>query len=149
MSATQAITPDVSPTNQKTKDIQQTVVHDNEQDVGFVEKYTTSPLETAFKSPRLTLLRILNLAMIVCTALMIWKGLICLTGSEYPVVVVSSGSMGPTLSKGDILILSIPTDPYQIGDIVVFKIPGRDIPVVYRILETHNVWEDVDPITGD
>lgn len=37
--------------------------------------------------------QLLNLAMIVFSALMIWKGLMFLTKSESPVVVVLSGSM--------------------------------------------------------
>jgi signal peptidase len=68
---------------------------------------------------------------------MIWKGLVAYTGSESPVVVVLSGSMEPTFYKGDILSIAIPNEPYQIGDIVVFKIPGKEIPIVHRILELH------------
>lgn len=75
---------------------------------------------------------------------MIWKGLIVCTSSESPIVVVLSGSMEPTFFKGDILTLAIPDEPYQIGDIVVFKIPGREIPIVHRILELHT-----EPTTGE
>ena len=27
--------------------------------------------------------------------------------------------------------------PYQVGDIVVFKLDGRDIPIVHRVLKVH------------
>ena len=37
--------------------------------------------------------------MIVASALMIWKGLICITGSSSPVVVVLSGSMEPGFKR--------------------------------------------------
>lgn len=37
----------------------------------------------------------LNFAMIVSSALMIWKGLMVMTGCESPIVVVLSGSMEP------------------------------------------------------
>jgi signal peptidase len=47
----------------------------------------------------------LNLAMVVLTALMIWKGLMVYTQSESPVVVVLSGSMEPAFQRGDILYL--------------------------------------------
>ena len=47
----------------------------------------------------------LNLAMVVLTALMIWKGLMMFTESESPVVVVLSGSMEPAFQRGDILYL--------------------------------------------
>jgi len=48
----------------------------------------------------------LNLAMIVFSALMIWKGLMFITKSESPVVVVLSGSMEPAFQRGDILFLN-------------------------------------------
>lgn len=37
--------------------------------------------------------------MIVASALIIWKGLVCVTGSESPVVVVLSGSMEPGFKR--------------------------------------------------
>jgi signal peptidase I len=37
--------------------------------------------------------------MIVTSALIIWKGLMCVTGSESPVVVVLSGSMEPGFKR--------------------------------------------------
>jgi signal peptidase len=37
--------------------------------------------------------------MIVTTALIIWKGLMCITGTESPVVVVLSGSMEPGFQR--------------------------------------------------
>lgn len=42
----------------------------------------------------------LNLAMIVFSALMIWKSLMVYTQSESPVVVVLSGSMEPAFQRG-------------------------------------------------
>lgn len=55
--------------------------------------------------------QILNLAMIVFSALMMWKSLMVLTGSEAPVVVVLSGSMEPAFQRGDILFLNNNDDP--------------------------------------
>jgi signal peptidase I len=69
---------------------------------------------------------------------MIWKGLIFYTGSESPVVVVLSGSMEPAFYRGDILFLSQDPGPFVIGDIVVFKIKGKDIPIVHRVHEIHS-----------
>lgn len=60
-----------------------------------------------------------------------------ITGSESPVVVVLSGSMEPTFYKGDILTLYKDDSPMNVGDIVVFKIPTREIPIVHRVLEVH------------
>jgi len=82
--------------------------------------------------------QILNFGMIVSSALMIWKGLMVLTGSGSPIVVVLSGSMEPAFHRGDLLFLTnYESEPIRVGDIVVFKIDGRDIPIVHRVLKLH------------
>ncbi|ELU42897.1 peptidase s24-like domain-containing protein [Rhizoctonia solani AG-1 IA] len=84
------------------------------------------------------LLQIMNFAMVISTGLMVWKGLGLATNTESPIVVVLSGSMEPAFYRGDLLFLTnFPNVPYQIGDITVYKIPGQDIPIVHRVLETH------------
>uniref|UniRef100_A0A914CMF2 Signal peptidase complex catalytic subunit SEC11 n=1 Tax=Acrobeloides nanus TaxID=290746 RepID=A0A914CMF2_9BILA len=80
----------------------------------------------------------LNFAMIVSSALMIWKGLMVVTGCESPIVVVLTGSMEPAFQRGDILILTMDiNDPIRVGDITVFKIDGKDIPIVHRVIKVH------------
>jgi len=81
--------------------------------------------------------QVLSLALIVCSAIMIWKGLVVVSGSESPVVVVLSGSMEPAFFRGDILFLWMGNEDFRVGEIVVFKVKGRDIPIVHRILEVH------------
>jgi len=82
--------------------------------------------------------QVLNFAMIVSSALMIWKGLMVYTGSESPIVVVLSGSMEPFFYRGDLLFLTNnDNEPLETGEIVVFKIEGRDIPIVHRVLKVH------------
>ena len=81
--------------------------------------------------------QVLNLAMIVCSALMIWKSLMVVTSSESPVVVVLSGSMEPAFHRGDILFLHMGFTPFRAGDIVVFKVADRDIPIVHRVIKVH------------
>jgi len=89
---------------------------------------------------RHVLLQILNFASVIATGLMIWKGLGLITNTESPIVVVLSGSMEPAFYRGDILFLTNPTsERYETGDITVYKIPGADIPIVHRVLETHDV----------
>lgn len=86
--------------------------------------------------------QVLNFAMIVSSALMIWKGLMVVTGSESPIVVVLSGSMEPAFHRGDLLLLTHDRNvPIRVGDITVFKIEGRDIPIVHRVIKVH---EDKD-----
>ncbi|CAK9303117.1 unnamed protein product [Gordionus sp. m RMFG-2023] len=82
--------------------------------------------------------QILNFGTIVSSALMIWKGLMVLTGSESPIVVVLSGSMEPAFHRGDLLFLTHDKDkPIRVGDITVFRIEGREIPIVHRCIKVH------------
>lgn len=84
----------------------------------------------------------LNLILVMVSALMIWKGLMAFTKSESPVVVVLSGSMEPAFQRGDILYLDNNKPQLEIGDIVVYKVKGRDIPIVHRLLELHERASD-------
>lgn len=76
------------------------------------------------RNPRLFAFSVVNLAMIVFSALMLWKFLMAMTNSDSPVVVVLSGSMEPAFQRGDILFLDNTNDNVFVGDIVVFKITG-------------------------
>lgn len=93
---------------------------------------------------RQLLLQIITLGMIVSLALIMWKGLNCFTGSESPVVVVLSGSMEPGFQRGDILFLNMGNAPVRAGEIVVFNVDGRKIPIVHRVIKVHQ-----DRDTGD
>lgn len=96
-------------------------------------------LKEVAKRPRKAATQTLNLGMVVFSALMMWKGLMLVSGSESPVVVVLSGSMEPGFHRGDILFLSLTEAPFTPGDVTVFQIEGRDIPIVHR---AHNVHEN-------
>ena len=51
---------------------------------------------------------------------------------------VFSGSMEPAFQRGDLLFLTNHReDPIRVGEIVVFKIEGREIPIVHRVLKLH------------
>jgi signal peptidase I len=53
--------------------------------------------------------------------------------------------MEPAFYRGDLLFLTNPRNArYEIGDITVYKIPGQDIPIVHRVLETHNVVKTIN-----
>ncbi|CAL5020353.1 unnamed protein product [Urochloa decumbens] len=73
--------------------------------------------------------------MILASALIIWKGLMVVTGTESPLVVVLSESMEPGFKRGDILFLHMNKDPVRAGEIVVFNVDGRDIPIVHRVIK--------------
>jgi len=90
-----------------------------------------------------------SLGLIMCSALIIWKSMIIVTYSESPIVVVLSGSMEPGYARGDLLFLTLrPSDPIQAGDVVVFRIDGRDIPIVHRVMRVHGEHPN-SATTGD
>ena len=76
---------------------------------------------------------------------MSWKTLILLTGSESPIVVVLSGSMEPAFYRGDILFLHMGTAPLRTGEIVVYNLRDKDIPIVHRVIQVH---EKADGMPG-
>jgi len=82
--------------------------------------------------------QLLNIFMIVTSAFMSWKALGLITNNESPIVVVLSESMEPAFHRGDLLFLALPrNEPNIVGDIVVYKIKGQEIPIVHRILKIH------------
>ena len=87
---------------------------------------------------RQIILQLVSLGLIVTSALMIWKTLIVCSGSESPVVVVLSGSMEPSFHRGDILVLALENRVTSNGEIVVFSIKGRDVPIVHRVIREHS-----------
>jgi len=87
---------------------------------------------------RESLLQVINLLLVFASALVIWKGAIAISLSESPVVVVLSGSMEPGMRRGDLLVLSNRTKQLHCGDIVVYKVQNREIPIVHRIIEVHD-----------
>jgi len=86
---------------------------------------------------RQLILQVISFGLIVSSALMIWKTLMIITGSESPIVVVLSGSMEPAFQRGDLLFLYMSDAPIRVGEIIVFKLEGRDIPIVHRVLKVH------------
>lgn len=50
---------------------------------------------------------------------------------------IDSGSMEPAFQRGDILFLNNQDSPIRVGEIVVFKIKDRDIPIVHRVMKVH------------
>ena len=46
--------------------------------------------------------------------------------------------MEPAFQRGDLLFLTnYKGDPIRVGEIVVFKVEGREIPIVHRVLKIH------------
>jgi signal peptidase I len=66
-----------------------------------------------------------------------WKALALYTDSPSPIVVVLSGSMEPVFYRGDLLVLSNRKQIVDVGDVVVYNVKGRDIPIVHRVIKQH------------
>lgn len=105
---------------------------------------TSSPHFThrTHKRPAMNLRQVLtnslNVLMMLFGVFMSYKAWGLYTNCESPLVVVLSESMEPAFARGDILFLSNPKQPIDIGEICVFKIPGRDIPIVHRVIDRHD-----------
>ena len=90
------------------------------------------PLASA--PPRQLLSQTLNFALVLSTAFMLWKFLSVLTDSPSPIVVVLSGSMEPAFQRGDLLFLWNRWKDTNVGEVVVYNVKGKDIPIVHRVV---------------
>ncbi|KAI0160880.1 microsomal signal peptidase 18 kDa subunit [Hypoxylon sp. FL1284] len=91
---------------------------------------------SGLQNPRQAASQLLNFALILSTAFMMWKGLSVFADSPSPIVVVLSGSMEPAFQRGDLLFLwnrnlQAETD---VGEVVVYTIKDKDIPIVHRVV---------------
>ncbi|GAQ04200.1 signal peptidase complex catalytic subunit SEC11 [Aspergillus lentulus] len=93
-------------------------------------------LSSNLSSTRQSLAQVLNFALVLSTAFMMWKGLSVFTASSSPIVVVLSGSMEPAFQRGDLLFLWNRSPRAELGEIVVYNVRGKDIPIVHRVVRT-------------
>ena len=57
--------------------------------------------------------------------------------------------MEPAFYRGDLLFLTnYEEDPIRAGEIVVFKIEGRDIPIVHRVIKLHETYGSDDYVVA-
>ena len=74
----------------------------------------------------------------IIIALLIYKGLMLITQCEAPLTAVLSESMEPALYRGDALLVhNWSFSPIEVGDIVVYRVEGRKVPIVHRVLERY------------
>lgn len=90
---------------------------------------------------RQQLAQFLTIAYVFSSAFIAWKTLSVITNSHSPVVVVLSGSMEPAFQRGDILFLWNRDTQAKVGDVVVYEIEGKSIPIVHRVLREHHNLE--------
>lgn len=84
--------------------------------------------------PRQLAVQALNFALVLSTAFMLYKGLAVITDAASPIVVVLSGSMEPAFKRGDLLFLWNRALDTQVGEIVIYNVKGKDIPIVHRVI---------------
>lgn len=96
---------------------------------------------SALQNPRQAAAQVLNFGLILSTAFMMWKGLSVVADSPSPIVVVLSGSMEPAFQRGDLLFLWNRNllGPTRVGEVVVYNVKGKDIPIVHRIVQKFGV----------
>ena len=95
-----------------------------------------SALAPYLSNPRQSASQILNFCLVLSTAFMLWKTLSVITNSPSPIVVVLSGSMEPAFQRGDLLFLWNRDKRAEVGEIVVYNVKGKDIPIVHRVVRS-------------
>lgn len=96
-----------------------------------------SSLSSSLTNARQSIAQALNFALVLSTAFMLWKGLSVAAASSSPIVVVLSGSMEPAFQRGDLLFLWNRSPRAEVGEIVVYNVRGKDIPIVHRVVRTY------------
>ncbi|RMZ87484.1 hypothetical protein DV736_g5292, partial [Chaetothyriales sp. CBS 134916] len=102
----------------------------------------------ALANPRQSLQQMLNFGLVLSSAFMMWKTLSVIADSPSPIVVVLSGSMEPAFQRGDLLFLWNRDRDAQVGEIVVYNVKGKDIPIVHRVVRSY-ANGDVDTVQVD
>ncbi|KAG8409260.1 Signal peptidase complex catalytic subunit [Metarhizium acridum] len=107
---------------------------------------------SGLQNPRQAAAQLMNFALILSTAFMMWKGLSVATDSPSPIVVVLSGSMEPAFQRGDLLLLWNRNvwQETAVGEIVVYNVKGKDIPIVHRVVRKFGTGDKAKLLTkGD
>ncbi|KAJ5185335.1 Signal peptidase I [Penicillium cf. griseofulvum] len=95
-----------------------------------------SSLSSSITNARQSIAQVLNFALVLSTAFMMWKGLSVVSASSSPIVVVLSGSMEPAFQRGDLLFLWNRNTRAEIGEVLVYNVRGKAIPIVHRVVRT-------------
>ena len=97
-----------------------------------MDSLKNAPIETSQLRQMIT--QIVFIGIVVSNAFMMLKGLMLVTNSESPIVVVLTGGMEPSFYRGDILFVNWDYTNPSPGDIVIYKVPSQEIPIVHRVI---------------
>jgi len=92
-----------------------------------------------------------NLLFLAILLLIATRFLSVMSGTAFPIDIVSAGSMSPSLMEGD-LVAWIPSDidDVEVGDVIVFKSwiswPGDKL-IVHRVVEIKEAWGKFNDIS--
>ena len=89
---------------------------------------------------------IIMFVFVVGSALLTWNIGKVLTNTESPIVVVLTGSMEPAFFRGDLLLVTHWKEDMRSGDIIVYSVPGQDIPIVHRAMYIQELDDGSDKI---
>lgn len=112
--------------------------NDKGEKVRYYHKMVDIAKELSPRRLRKTLASFLKVLMMFISGYMIYKSLAIASNSASPAVVVLSGSMEPAFQRGDILFLWNNEETVKVGDVVVYDIKNRAIPIVHRVLNEHH-----------
>ena len=71
-----------------------------------MDSIKNSLIEISGMNFRQLITQLIVLGSVASSALMLWKGLMVVTNSESPIVVVLTGSMEPSFFRGDLLFIN-------------------------------------------
>ena len=96
---------------------------------------------------------LLSFAAPILIVVVLYVGFVMYMGNWTPIMVVTSGSMVPTLKIGwAILVKSVPHSQIRVGHIIVYRSTDPQIPdpIVHRVISINNLSGQLDFITkGD
>ncbi|GET86173.1 signal peptidase type I, putative [Leishmania tarentolae] len=82
--------------------------------------------------------QVVGTSLLLSVVLVSWRCVAMITKCESSIVVVLSGSMEPGYYRGDVLLLHHRrVHPVQVGDIIVYTLPGEHVPIVHRVHRIH------------
>ncbi|CAG7996530.1 unnamed protein product [Penicillium salamii] len=87
---------------------------------------------------RLLFSQIFAIVWAVASVFLGWGTLCIVTGSKYPILVVTSESMEPAFQRGDLIFLWNREKIIHTGDIPVIWIPGKPLPMVHRVITVNH-----------
>ena len=102
-----------------------------------MDSIKNSLIEISGMNFRQLLTQLIVLGSVASSALMLWKGLMVITNSESPIVVVLTGSMEPSFFRGDLLFINW---DYSIGQINQPCLSFKFFDILWKITQFFQIF---------